>query len=112
LFFTILAFSLLFATDAFAGHYFHPKLLAMTHLAALGWGTMIIFGALFQLLPVITEVSLFSEKLAKITYFLFTIGVICLALSFWFSMHGLPIQIGSVIIFTSFLVFLFNVLAT
>ncbi|HMW94063.1 MAG TPA: hypothetical protein PKE67_04135, partial [Chitinophagales bacterium] len=46
---TILLF---FHTDIAHQHYFHPYTLAITHTMALGWGTMIIFGASHQLLPV------------------------------------------------------------
>ena len=60
--FFILAFLILISNNSLIGHYFQPKLLAITHVATLGWGTMTIFGALYQLLPVISSSSLFSEK--------------------------------------------------
>ena len=56
---TLLIVSLLivFHPEAFTQHFFNPKLLAISHLLALGWISMIIFGALYQLLPVILEVK-------------------------------------------------------
>lgn len=69
--------------DSLAGHFFNPHLLAMTHLLVLGWITMIIFGALYQLIPVILEVKLFSEKLAVISFVTLLFGVGLLAKSFW-----------------------------
>lgn len=39
---TVLAF---LAADSFHGHYFQAHTLALVHIAALGWGTMVIFGA-------------------------------------------------------------------
>ena len=61
---TILLF---FSSSAFLQHYFHPKTLAITHIMALGWGTMIILGASHQLVPVLIEGRLHSNVLA---YFL------------------------------------------
>jgi len=63
---TWLAVTLLivFNPEAFTQHFFNPELLAITHLLVLGWITMIIFGALYQLLPVIMEVKLYSEPFA------------------------------------------------
>jgi len=62
--FFILAVMMMFSVKAFTGHYFHPQILAITHMAALGWGTMIIFGASYQLIPVVLETELYSEKQA------------------------------------------------
>ncbi|MDX9924980.1 MAG: hypothetical protein RBS48_09455, partial [Ignavibacteriaceae bacterium] len=61
--FFLLNLLLAFNYDSFMGHHFQPKILALTHIATLGWITMLIFGALFQLIPVILQVKLFSEKL-------------------------------------------------
>lgn len=112
LFFLVLCFLMLFSSDAFYGHYFHPKLLAITHIAALGWGTMIILGVLYQLLPVILDTHLYSEKLAKITFYFFTSGVICLAYSFWNFYVGIHIQVASVLLLLSFLLLVINVVLT
>lgn len=112
LFFVVLCFLILFSSDAFIGHYFNPKLLAITHIAVLGWGTMIIFGALYQLLPVILETPLYNETLAKITFVTFTAGVICLAWAFWNFYIGIHIQIAAILLLLSFSLLLFNVVMT
>src|SRR6186713_957908 len=62
-------FLLLSATDLL-NHYFHPHTLAITHLMALGWGTMIILGASHQLVPVLIEGKLYSNVLASISFIL------------------------------------------
>ena len=59
---------LFFSSSAFVQHYFHPKTLAITHVMALGWGTMMIMGASHQLVPVLIERKLYSNTLA--TYFI------------------------------------------
>ncbi len=56
--FLIFAILLIFSTNEITGHYFQGKILAITHVATLGWITMIIFGALYQLIPVVLEVPL------------------------------------------------------
>ena len=40
---------------ALAGHYYHPRLLALTHAVTLGWITLAIMGASYQLVPVVFE---------------------------------------------------------
>src|SRR5690606_22610200 len=52
------------------------------HLLLLGWGTMIAMGAVYQLINVVLQTKLYSEKLGFIQYAFSVIGVIGLALSF------------------------------
>ncbi|WP_066834783.1 hypothetical protein [Rufibacter ruber] len=103
---------LLLSTDAFGGHYFHPKLLTLTHVAVLGWATMVIFGALYQLLPVVLEGRLYSEKLALCTFAFLGTGTILLAYSFWFFKVGLPMHLAACCLFLSFLLFNLNLIQT
>ncbi len=56
-----------------------PHLLAATHLAALGWLTMIAMGALYQFVPVVLDVPIFSERLGKAQFYLYLAGVLGLA---------------------------------
>lgn len=92
--FFMLCFFLFISADSFTGHYFSPHILTMVHVAALGWGTMVIFGAAYQLLPVICEKDLFSEKLASLSWYTLTTGSAMLAFSFWDFRAGW-IMIGS-----------------
>ncbi len=62
-------------TDLANDHYFYPPTLAITHIMALGWGTMIILGASHQLLPVLIEGKLDSDKLAYATFGFTSIGI-------------------------------------
>jgi hypothetical protein len=34
-----------------SGHYYHPRVLALTHTVTLGWITLAIMGASYQLIP-------------------------------------------------------------
>ena len=51
------------------GHYFQSHTLAITHMMALGWGTMMIMGASHQLVPVITGHHLHSLSLARLSFY-------------------------------------------
>ena len=35
------------------GHYYHPRVLALTHTVTLGWITLTIMGASYQLVPIV-----------------------------------------------------------
>ncbi|OQX76457.1 MAG: hypothetical protein B6D61_08775 [Bacteroidetes bacterium 4484_249] len=107
--FFILGILMLFSGEYFLGYFFQPHLLAITHATALGWGTMIIFGALYQLIPVIFETALFSEKLAKVTFWLFGFGIIFLVYSFWTGGFSSTLPYASGLVFIAITLFITNV---
>ncbi|MDP9041652.1 MAG: cytochrome C oxidase subunit I [Bacteroidota bacterium] len=110
--FLILSVMMLFSMKVFTGHYFQPQILAITHMAALGWGTMIIFGASYQLIPVVLETDLYSEKLAWITFALFLPGLIALVYSFWIFVPGIHMQCGALLLLLAVILFTVNVYLT
>ncbi len=65
----------------------HPlgdfRTLALTHLFTLGWLAMTITGATYQLVPVVLEVRLHSERLARAGYPVLAIGVALMVAGFW-----------------------------
>ena len=101
-----------FFPEAFTGHFFNPKLLALTHLLALGWITMVIFGALYQLIPVVMEVKLFSERLAAASFSLLGAGAVLLAMAFWHFQLRHLFTISIVLIIPAVLLFGINILVT
>jgi hypothetical protein len=103
---------IVFSPEAFTQHYFNPKLLSITHLLVLGWVSMIIFGALYQLIPVIMEVKLYSEKLALGSFILLASGSILLALAFWNFWLGTIMHIAAALLLTAISFFVVNVLVT
>ncbi|WP_423146012.1 hypothetical protein [Rubrolithibacter danxiaensis] len=111
-FFVSLCILLLFSVPALNEHYFNPRLLAITHMAALGWGTMIIFGSCYQLLPVILETELFSYKSGWFSFILFVPGVILLVCSFWNFEPGICMQAGSLFLLTAITAFVINAFLT
>ncbi|WP_026763543.1 cytochrome c oxidase subunit I [Sediminibacterium salmoneum] len=89
-------------------HYFSPGNLAITHLMALGWGTMMILGASHQLIPVLIESELYSIKLAMLTFLLAGIGIPLLVVGFYEFNMGAPAKWGGRLIVLSVIVYLYN----
>lgn len=103
------AFSLLFQQTGsqILGHYFQPRVLAIVHTLVLGWGTMIILGAAYQLIPVIFERELKTPSLAFASYISLTIGTCLLIHSFWsFQIGWMMILGGSFVCISSYLYFI------
>ena len=68
---------------ALAGHYYHPRLLALTHVVTLGWITLAIMGASYQLIPVAIERPLSSEHLGAGSFPALAAGIIGMVGHFW-----------------------------
>ncbi|HOZ82972.1 MAG TPA: cytochrome C oxidase subunit I [Bacteroidia bacterium] len=106
--FLLSAILLLTSSSAFTDHYFQPHILAITHLMALGWGTMIILGASHQLVPVLIEGKLYSNALAYASFILAGIGIPLLVYGFYvFNMHN-PAKWGGRFILLSIIAYLIN----
>lgn len=89
-------------------HYFQPHTLAITHIMALGWGTMIILGASHQLVPVLIEGNLYSNKLAYASFVLAAVGIPLLAYGFYVFDMGLPAKWGGRFVILSIIAHLIN----
>lgn len=59
-----------------AGHYYHPRLFALTHTFTLGWITLTILGASYQLVPIVLQRPLWSERLARWQLGLLVAGIV------------------------------------
>ena len=108
--FFLLAVMLFLSSSNLLEVYFNNKLVAITHMGVLGWATMIIFGALYQLIPVVFETALFSEKLAKFTFWISVFSVCFLCYSFWVASYTILLPYASLCMFFSLLLFVVNVL--
>ncbi len=97
------------STEAFTGHYFQPQILAITHIMAMGWGTMIILGASHQLVPVLIESKLCSNILAYTSFILAAIGIPLLVYSFYIFDMGWPAQFGGWFVVLAILAYLINI---
>ncbi|HEV2483019.1 MAG TPA: cytochrome C oxidase subunit I [Puia sp.] len=103
---------LFISAPALTGHFFQPKILAVTHTMALGWGTMIILGASYQLLPVFTESKLFSPTIAYLSFGLAAVGIPLLVYAFYRFDMGWPAKTGGTLIVTGMLAYFVNVYGT
>ncbi|ADY54163.1 hypothetical protein Pedsa_3634 [Pseudopedobacter saltans DSM 12145] len=106
--FCVLCLLLFIGADSLSTHYFNPHLLTIVHTAALGWGTMIIFGAAYQLLPVVSERNLFSPKIAILSWYMLLFGTVLLVASFWNFRTGWMMISGGILIWVSAACFLIN----
>ncbi|MFA6946950.1 MAG: cytochrome C oxidase subunit I [Pedobacter sp.] len=103
---------LLLNTNVIHQHYFHPQTLAITHLMALGWGTMIILGASHQLLPVLIEGKLDSYLLALLSFIFAALGIPLLVTGFYLFNTGLILQSGAILVNTSVICYFLNVITS
>ena len=95
--------------DAF---YFQPHILSITHILALGWITMIMSGAMFQLIPVSFHVRVFSISMAYLQYFLLTLGTIGMAAEFYVFNTGAVFVVSASLAFVALVIFGLNVSVT
>jgi len=89
-----------------------PTLITITHLMILGWVSIVIFGALYQLIPVVMEVKIYSEKLAYATLGVMVTGLIFLItgfLKFEFK-ASFEVITGASFVITGVVMFAFNTL--
>lgn len=109
--FSFLAATLLlfFSSSAMLQHYFHPQTLAVTHLMALGWGTMMILGASHQLVPVLIQGKLHSNILAWLSLFTAGLGIPLLVYAFYHFNFGWQAQWGAILINAAIVFYLINI---
>lgn len=112
--FLVACILLYFTAPDLTRHYLSPRLFTLTHILVLGWITMVIFGALYQLIPVVMEVRLYSEKMAMATFILFGAGLITLSVSFWTFTFGknIGLEVGGYLIVVAIVIFAINIIVT
>ena len=106
----LVALMILLADTHLIGPYFDNKIVAITHMAVLGWGTMIVFGALYQLIPVVFETRLYSEKLALVTFWSSAASIGLLTFAFWTASYYDVLPVAASAMFLSLLMFVVNVM--
>lgn len=92
-------------------YYRNPTVLGLTHLATLGWITMIIMGAAYQLIPVVLQVPIYSENIGHFGFYLQAAGSAGLVYSFFkFDTNSLVFW-GALLLVSGYL-FGFNIFRT
>jgi cbb3-type cytochrome oxidase subunit 1 len=59
-----------------AGHYYQPRILALVHTVTLGWITLTIMGASYQIIPIVLERRVWSERLGRWQFVLLVTGTL------------------------------------
>ncbi len=106
----VLGILLVLSADFFLGVYYDHRLLAVTHTAVLGWLMMLIFGSLYQLIPVIFDTALYSEKLAKFTFWLTAFSIGFLVYTFWIGDYTNLLPYAATSMYLSLFFFIFNIM--
>lgn len=102
----------LFSISDFRGHFFQPHILAITHLTVFGWATMMIIGASNQLIPVVADKKLYSDRLPVLSFLLIIIGTCLLVHAFWIFELGAMIFTGAGLILTALILHVTNIILT
>lgn len=108
----VFAGALLWRAAALEGHFFQPALLGLVHLSVLSWFLPIAFGAMHQLLPVVFEVPVRSQRLAWAAWALYLVGSSGLVLHLWLARTGPGLVASASILYASLLGYVVNLVLT
>jgi hypothetical protein len=97
---------------AVEGHFFQPTLLGLTHLCVLGWLLPIALGALHQLVPVVFEVPVRSERLAWLAFGLYAPGALCFIAHLWMFDTGTLFIVSAAMLASAVVLYAVNLLLT
>lgn len=105
-FYALSALILPFYANDIGGFFLTNDLAALLHVYLLGFVMMVIFGAMYQLIPVLLEVPLFSKDFAYVQFYMYAIGIclFCFGLAYEFQI----VPYGALLIYASMLVFIVN----
>ena len=104
--------SLLFLSGEITSYFVSPLFAAFAHLYLLGFVMMIIFGAAYQLLPVVLEAPIFSKDFAYVQFYMYAVGFMMMISGFLFGSLSLLIPYGATITYLSMLIFCVNIFLT
>lgn len=98
---------LLVFPESFTGHYIGSEnLLVLVHTFGLGFITSIMMGAMYQLLSVVLQSPLFSERLGRLSFWVFLAGLTGMLLSLFYGYSKINITAG--LLALSLLIFVVN----
>jgi len=94
------------------GFFLQPLLLGLVHLCVLGWLMPIALGALHQLVPVVFETPVRSERLAWIAFVLYAVSVPVFITGLWTSALGWALPLAGSGAATAIWLYVANLAAT
>ncbi len=112
IFYMIASFILPFYAGELNSFFLSPAIASLIHLYLLGFIMMIIFGAMYQLIPVVLEVPIFSKDFAYIQFYLFTTGIVIFSIALGVNGYIKMLPYGAIMMYISMLIFIANVFLT
>lgn len=108
----VFALALIWRTRDLEGHFFQPPLLGLVHLSVLGWFMPITLGAMHQLIPVVFEVPVRSERVAWLAFSLYVPGAAGLVGHMSLFATGAGLVWSATLLVASFVLYIVNLMAT
>lgn len=112
IFYALTAFLLPFFGAHIEGYFLSSDIAALLHLYLLGFVMMVIFGAMYQLVPVVLEVPIFSKDFAYVQFYMFTIGIGLFTFALWNSSFVDMLPYGALLMYSAILIFVANIFLT
>ncbi len=112
IFYTITSFLLPFYAGELSSFFLSPAIASLMHLYLLGFIMMTIFGGMYQLVPVVLEIPIFSKDFAYIQFYMFVIGIIVFTFALGVNGYIKLLPYGAMMMYISMLIFTINVFLT
>ncbi|MFK5881288.1 MAG: hypothetical protein QM482_03655 [Sulfurospirillum sp.] len=111
-FYAITAFLLPFYANEVSGYFLSSSIATLMHLYLLGFVMMVIFGAMYQLVPVVLEIPIFSKDFAYIQFYMFVGGILIFTSGLADENFTQILPYGAMLMYLSMLIFVANVFLT
>ena len=112
IFYAFSAFLLPFYANEVNGYFLSSSIASLMHLYLLGFIMMTIFGAMYQLVPVVLEIPIFSKDFAYIQFYMFVSGILLFTFGLWDENCTQILPYGALLIYVSMLIFAANIFLT
>ncbi len=112
IFYAFTAFLLPFYANEIGGYFLSSSIASLMHLYLLGFVMMVIFGAMYQLIPVVLEIPIFSKDFAYVQFYMFTAGILIFTYGLWDEKFTQIMPYGAFMMYLSMLIFVANIFLT
>ncbi|NOX15356.1 MAG: hypothetical protein GXP61_04940 [Epsilonproteobacteria bacterium] len=112
IFYAFSAFLLPFYANEIGGYFLSSSIASLMHLYLLGFVMMVIFGAMYQLVPVVLEIPIFSKDFAYIQFYMFVGGILLFTFGLWNENYTQILPYGAMLVYISMLIFVANIFLT
>ncbi len=112
IFYAVTAFLLPFYANEVSGYFLSSSIASLMHLYLLGFVMMTIFGAMYQLVPVVLEIPIFSKDFAYIQFYMFVGGILMFTSGLADENLTQILPYGAMLMYLSMLIFVANIFLT